>query len=113
MKIQDKASTVLKLRSRAKIPFSHQQRTRHGEGQEESRGDTSIKILPPVVAESEDRFRNMMDLLPLGVQECDLSSRITFCNPALSKILGYSRKELHGKNVLDMLIFKREKKKFQ
>lgn len=53
--------------------------------------------------ESEEQFRILVELAPQGIQECDLSGRITLSNPAHHKILGYNPGELIGKYLWDLL----------
>ncbi len=40
---------------------------------------------------SESRFHSLVDLLPYGVLECDLTGRVTFANPALECLYGYGK----------------------
>ncbi|HID21269.1 MAG TPA: PAS domain-containing sensor histidine kinase [Planctomycetaceae bacterium] len=51
--------------------------------------------------ESEERFRTLVEILPNGVQRNDLSGRITFSNPAHSRMHGYEPEELIGRYIWD------------
>jgi PAS domain S-box-containing protein len=54
--------------------------------------------------ESEERFREMADLLPTIIGEIDLDSRLTYTNRAGFDTFGYSQADLEaGLNVTDML----------
>ncbi|MEJ2715896.1 MAG: PAS domain S-box protein [Deltaproteobacteria bacterium] len=48
--------------------------------------------------ESEAKYRAIIENMEEGYYEVDLTGNMTFCNDALSKILGYERSELIGKN---------------
>ena len=53
---------------------------------------------------SEERFREMADLLPQSVFETDLQGRVTFANCRTREIAGWSEEELaHQPGILDML----------
>lgn len=49
---------------------------------------TSRRCAENALRASESRFRTLVDLLPYGVQEIDLTGRITFANPALNRLYG-------------------------
>jgi diguanylate cyclase (GGDEF)-like protein/PAS domain S-box-containing protein len=53
-----------------------------------SRDITARKAAEDALRESEARFHTLVDLLPYGVQENDLTGRITFANPALERLHG-------------------------
>jgi diguanylate cyclase (GGDEF)-like protein/PAS domain S-box-containing protein len=59
--------------------------------------------------ESELRFDTLVKHLPVGVYRTTPAGRIIEANPALSKILGYSRRELKAINVRDLYIKKAER----
>lgn len=48
--------------------------------------------------ESEEKYRNILESIEEGYFEVDLCGNITFVNPSMSKILGYSADELLGMN---------------
>jgi len=47
---------------------------------------------------SEKKYRNILESMEEGYAEIDLKGNFTFFNDSLSRILGYSRKELMGMN---------------
>jgi len=47
---------------------------------------------------SEKKYRNILESIEEGYAEIDLKGNFTFFNDSVSRILGYSRKELMGKN---------------
>ncbi|MCK9276413.1 MAG: PAS domain S-box protein [Syntrophales bacterium] len=51
--------------------------------------------------ESEERFRNLSENIPDIIATVDMEGRITYINPAVKKILGYSYAEVIGKYVID------------
>ncbi len=51
--------------------------------------------------ELESRYQELLELLPHGVQENDLSGRITYSNRAHSELLGYRPSEVVGKYIWD------------
>ena len=48
--------------------------------------------------QSEERYRTIIDEIDDGYYEVDLAGSFTFVNDSMSRILGYSRKELIGMN---------------
>ena len=50
------------------------------------------------LTKSEKKYRNILESMEEGYAEIDLKGNFTFFNDSLSKILGYSRKELMGMN---------------
>jgi PAS domain S-box-containing protein len=48
--------------------------------------------------ESEQKYRNILESIEDGYYEVDLGGNLTFFNPALCRITGYSPEELHGMN---------------
>ncbi|MCK4999252.1 MAG: PAS domain S-box protein [Anaerohalosphaera sp.] len=51
----------------------------------------------------ERHFRNLIEILPHGVEETDLKGKITFSNEAHAAMLGYTVDEIVGKKIWDML----------
>ena len=47
---------------------------------------------------SEQKYRHLIDLIPLGIFEYNLEGRITYCNPFGLKLLGYTQKDM-GKDL--------------
>ena len=68
-----------------------------------SRDVTARKAAEDALRASESRFHTLVDLLPYGVQEDDLSGRITFANPALEHLCGYPDRGLVGRFIWDFL----------
>ncbi|TKJ21026.1 MAG: hypothetical protein CEE43_11195 [Promethearchaeota archaeon Loki_b32] len=46
--------------------------------------------------ESEERYRNLIESVPFSIALIDQQGIITYCNPAIEKLLGYKRDELIG-----------------
>ncbi|MFC1523567.1 ATP-binding protein [Thermodesulfobacteriota bacterium] len=65
-----------------------------------------------LLSTSVDRFQSVIATIPYGIQECDTSGTILFCNPALYNILNYSSDELTGKKIWDFLPTDSEKDEF-
>jgi PAS domain S-box-containing protein len=66
---------------------------------------TERKQAEESLRESEQKFREMADLLPQIVYETDLNANLTFSNKKASLIFGYSEKDLMSNfNVLDNVI---------
>lgn len=55
------------------------------------------------LAESEERFRGIVETTEERIWECDLQCRMTYNNPALTRILGYRPEEVAGKSPLEFL----------
>jgi PAS domain S-box-containing protein len=65
---------------------------------------TARKQAEETLRESEERFREMADLLPTIIGELDLDSQLTYTNKAGLKTFGYSQEDLEaGLNVVDMV----------
>jgi diguanylate cyclase (GGDEF)-like protein/PAS domain S-box-containing protein len=54
--------------------------------------------------ESERRFREMLDTIELIAVLLDVVGTVTYCNPYLLKITGYSKAEVIGKNFYQLLV---------
>jgi PAS domain S-box-containing protein len=52
--------------------------------------------------ESEERYRQLFELSPMGVATADIKGVVTSCNPAFLKITGYSESEIVGKYFLKL-----------
>ena len=46
--------------------------------------------------ESEERYRNLIESVPFSIALIDHQGKIIYCNPAIEKLIGYSRDELIG-----------------
>lgn len=55
------------------------------------------------VAESEARYRTLVEMLPYGVQENDIDGRITFANPALARLHRRPTEALIGARIWDFM----------
>ncbi len=64
---------------------------------------TQRKLSARRLAQSEERFRTLMELLPHGVQENGLDGSITFANPALERINAAAPGSLLGRTIWEML----------
>ncbi|MGB9498152.1 MAG: PAS domain-containing protein [Dissulfuribacterales bacterium] len=54
---------------------------------------------------SEERFQTIFDSMDEVYFEIDLKGNLTYCNPALCKLSGYSSDELMGKNNREYVSF--------
>ncbi|HEX7953736.1 MAG TPA: PAS domain S-box protein, partial [Burkholderiales bacterium] len=52
---------------------------------------------------SEERFRGIVETTEERVWECDLQFRMTYNNPALTRILGYQSEDMVGKSFFEIL----------
>ncbi|MBP7738500.1 MAG: PAS domain S-box protein [Spirochaetes bacterium] len=66
---------------------------------------TRLALRNEEIERSEKRFRDLVDLLPVGVYESDGSYKITYANRAAAEIFGYDLDELKSGNIttFDML----------
>ena len=66
---------------------------------------TELKKAEEGLRSSEERFRELAELLPQTVFEMDLQGRLTFVNRIAYKMLGYTNADFErGMNALDMVI---------
>lgn len=63
---------------------------------ERKRMETALRV-------SERRYRDLVELLPYGVQESDCEGRITFANPALERLHGRFENSVVGQFIWDFL----------
>lgn len=73
--------------------YSHDLKTEVGEHKSTARA----------LMESEWRYRTILKCIHEGYCEADLNGMITFFNASMESITGYSKKELLGKNLLDLI----------
>jgi diguanylate cyclase (GGDEF)-like protein/PAS domain S-box-containing protein len=59
---------------------------------------TDRKLAEETLRQSEEKYRMMLDNIQDGYYEVDLPGNLTFVNPSVSRILGYSEQELIGMN---------------
>jgi len=65
---------------------------------------THIKQKEEALRESEERFREMADLLPTIISELDMDFNLTYVNQAAFETFGYSQEDFEeGLNVIDMI----------
>lgn len=62
-----------------------------------------------LLRESEEKYRSLVESVPYGIQENDLSGTITYSNKAHHAILGYPQGELVGKKIWDMHAYDSDK----
>jgi PAS domain S-box-containing protein len=59
---------------------------------------TEHNQMEEAIRQSEERYRTIIDEIDVGYYEMDPAGNFTFVNDSMSRILGYSRKELIGMN---------------
>ncbi|MGD2271637.1 MAG: PAS domain S-box protein [Desulfobacterales bacterium] len=59
---------------------------------------SELKEAGEALRQSEERHRNILHSIEDGYYEVDIAGNLTFFNPSLCKILGYSKEELQGMN---------------
>lgn len=65
--------------------------------------DITVKFeLEQKVKESEERYRNLIESVPFSIALIDQQGELTYCNPAIEKLLGYRREELIGFKFKDL-----------
>lgn len=74
---------------------------------------TERKLAETALRESEAKYRTLVDLLPYGVQENDITGRIRFANPALERFQGYPPSDLVGRYIQDLLANDRERRRLR
>jgi PAS domain S-box-containing protein len=95
--------SVVYIRESAKAFFNEDGSVKYYEGTVED--ITEQKIAEQQLRESEERFRNMTDLLPQTVFETDLNGNLTFVNQSAYVTFGYDEIDfLKGLNCFDMII---------
>jgi two-component system, cell cycle sensor histidine kinase and response regulator CckA len=63
--------------------------------------DVSVRERRRMVRDGDRRFRTIFDGAPMGIVQCDLQGRVLETNPAVERMLGYSRQELRGMHFRD------------
>ena len=64
---------------------------------------TERKRVEDALRDSEERYRILADRNPHGIQVIDPTGIITYVNPAYQEMLGYTKEELLGKHISDLL----------
>jgi PAS domain S-box-containing protein len=62
---------------------------------------------------SEERYRNLVNMLPYGVQECDTKGLITYSNPAHDRMYGFIAGTLEGTYIWDRLTSEKAQQELQ
>jgi PAS domain S-box-containing protein len=66
---------------------------------------SELKTSESILRESEQRFRELADLLPQTIFECDLNAKITYANGKAFEQLGYDRADLErGTTGFDLVL---------
>jgi PAS domain S-box-containing protein len=65
---------------------------------------TDRKIAEKAVAVREEKYRNIIANMNMGLVEVDLKEVIQHCNQGFCDLSGYQREELIGKNIVDVLV---------
>ncbi len=76
------------------------------ENQERRQADEALR-------QSERRFRMLVETIPHGIVEIDREGGITFANPALTRMYGYSEQELRGKNLFELAAAPEDRQKLR
>lgn len=87
---------VLLIQALAALTVARAQRSARYELAERLRAEETLR-------ESERRFRELAELLPQGVYECDAAAQLTFANRLVPEILGYDKHELLGRSCLELI----------
>jgi len=56
------------------------------------------------LADSENRFRTLFNTMQQGIYTINAKGVVNFCNPAMHTITGYSEKELHGVDIIKLVV---------
>ncbi len=78
-----------------------------------SRDVTEKKNAERALKVSEEKYRNILASIEDGYFETDLRGKITFCNDAQAKILGYAKEELVGMSNRDVMDAKNANKVYR
>ncbi len=68
------------------------------------------KLSVDAIQKSEKKYRTIFQNMALGILQVDAEEKITFVNPAMEKITGYSIDEMMGHKTPDLLIKKPEQR---
>ena len=75
--------------------------------------ETSAERLRGRLELSEERFRQLIDVIPYGVEDIDVSGIILLANPAHHKQYDYDQGELIGKSILDLVATESEREQLK
>mgnify|MGYP006284485125 CR=1 FL=1 len=74
---------------------------------------TDLKEAERVLKESEEKYRNIVDMAPDGIVTIDMKGVITSVNPAFLSLSGFSKEEIEGKHFTKLpTIFKSDIKTY-
>jgi two-component system, cell cycle sensor histidine kinase and response regulator CckA len=65
--------------------------------------DVTVRERRRMVRDGHRRFRVIFDAAPMGILQCDLQGSVLESNPAVERMLGYTRAELRGRNVHEFI----------
>ncbi|HST08981.1 MAG TPA: PAS domain S-box protein [Terriglobales bacterium] len=65
--------------------------------------DVTLRERRRMVRDGHQRFRVIFDAAPTGIFQCDLKGSVLESNPAVERMLGYTRTELRGMNLRDFI----------
>ena len=60
--------------------------------------ETERKQAEETLRESEEKYRRLFELCPIGITTLDMKGVVTSCNPAVFRAGGYSEDEIVGKH---------------
>ena len=63
--------------------------------------DVTVRERRRMVRDGDRRFRTIFEGAPMGIVQCDMQGQVLETNPALERMLGYSREELRGMHFRD------------
>ena len=61
----------------------------------------------------EQRYRQLLDMLPHGIEEVDLDGRIVLSNAAHHRMHGYDDGELVGRSIFEIVVEGEEREKLR
>jgi len=64
--------------------------------------DVTVRERRRMVRDGHERFRVIFEAAHLGILQCDLQGMVLESNPAVERMLGYTREELRGRNFHEM-----------
>lgn len=74
---------------------------------------STIKRTQTALQCSEERYFELLDLTPHGINEVDLVGRIIYTNPAFAVMHGYGSNEIVGMQIWDLLADREDKQELQ